>query len=223
MSTHLRYRAAGVLAIGFLVTGSIFTWSSYLDSSSPNVDSDYRELVYDQERALRNVFDRYIDLIESRDPESASLFYRRYGELSKRKIRDRLTELLMGYVDKYGNVHGYKVDSLNDLSISPFESERKRLVVFNCEWLKTGYYFTREDCRLDADDLVATHPLKGLIDEESRLIDEKLEARWHRDKELASIKALHHFLWTLTISMLLFVGVDLIKRFFRLRRSVTKK
>jgi hypothetical protein len=218
----VRQRAAIALAIGALVIGSILTWSSYLNSSSPPyTDSDYQEWSNDQGRALRNVFNRYIDLIESRDPEAARLFYREYGERSKSEIRGRLSKLLMGSLDKYGNVHGYEVTSIRQFSITSEVSERKRLVVFNCEWLKTGYHFTREDCRSDADELLATHPLQRLIEEESRLVREKLEERWLLDKELASIKALHHLLWTLTASLLLFVSTGLVRRLLIFKRGLT--
>ena len=220
LSNYVKQRAALALAIGTLVIGSILTWSSYLDSSSPPyTDSDHQEWSDDQGRALRNVFNRYIDLIESRDPEAARLFYREYGERSKSRIRERLAQLLMGYVDKYGNVHGFSVDRLDDLSISSFEKERKRLVVFQCDWLKPEYPFTRKDCRPETDDLESAHPLKRLIAEESRLVREKLEERWLLAKELASVEALHHFLWTLTASLLFFVVGELLRRLLMLRRA----
>jgi len=223
-STYLGLRAAGVLAIGALVIGSVFTWQSYLDSSSPPyTDSDHQEWSHDQERALRSVFNRYIDLIESRDPEGARLFYREYGERSKSEVRERLAKLLMGYVDKYGNVHGYQVITFWQLSLRSGEIERKRLVVFNCDWLKTGYRMTREDCRRDTDDLEPTHPLKGLIEEESRLLDKKMEERRLLDKELASSEALHHLLLTLTASLSIFILSSLVQRHLANRRGGRKR
>lgn len=224
LSAHLRQRAAVALAIGALVIGSVFTWKSYLDASvPPYTDSDYQEMTSDQDRVLRNVFNRYTDLIEAQDPEAARLFYKEHGERSKSEIRDRLAKFLMGYVDKYGNVHGYRVTNYGQLSISSDESERKRLVVFNCDWLKTSYRFTREDCRQNADDLGVTHPLKGLIEEETRLLLEKIEKRWLSDKETASIEALHHFIWTLTASLLFFVIGGLLRRLRVFKRGVTPR
>lgn len=200
--------------------GSVFTWKSYLDASvPPYTDSDHQEMTSDQDRVLRNVFNRYTDLIESQDSEAARLFYKEHGERSKSEIRDRLAKFLMGYVDKYGNVHGYVVMSYWQFSISSDESERKRLVVFDCDWLKISYRFTREDCRQNADDLGVTHPLKGLIEEETRLLREKMEKRWLSDKEMASIEALHHFLWTLSASLLIFILSTLVQRHLATRRS----
>jgi len=204
------------------VIGSVLTWSSYLDSSTPtNTDSNRREFL--SKSSLTRVFNRYIDVIESRDPEAARLFYRQYGERSKSEIRDRLAKLLMGYVDKYGNVHGFSVNRLEDLSISSYEHERKRLVVFHCDWLKPGYHFTRADCRPDADDLEPTHPLKTLISEESLLVEETLNRNRLLDKELASIEALHHFLFTLTASLSIFILSSVVQRHLATRRGGRKR
>lgn len=220
---RLTMRPALLLSIIALSVGSGLTWNEYKTNSVPPYlapDTSYSEYV--QKKRLNNVLDKYIDILESQDTKSAKFFYQRYGEHSRGRLRGRLKDHLFGYVDKYENIHKFETTRLNEIVPERQPGERKRVVVFNCDWLRPNIYVREPLCEDVPVVLDVDHALYGFI--VSELEDEAQndrEAREQREamyKQLASDKALNHFIWTLTISLLIFVATTLAQRYIFTRR-----
>ena len=220
-----------LLSIIALSVGSGLTWKEYKTNSVPPYsEPDASYFKWDQTKRLNNVLDKYTDIIESQDTKAAKLFYQRYGEHSRRELRDRLKRHLLGYVDKYENIHRFKATLLHELTPERQPGERKRLVVFNCDWLRPNIYvseplYVREPfCEEVPVVLDADHALHGLIvselEDKAQNNREAREYRKAKYEQLASDKALKHFIWTLTVSLLVFVATTLARRYIFTRRRV---
>ena len=93
-----------------------------------------------------------------------------------------------------------------------------------CDWLRPkSYRFSDPMCDEAPAVLDANHALYGLIVSElgDRAQNDR-EAFEHREvmyKQLAADKALKHFIWTLTVSLLVFVATSLARSYIATRRG----
>ena len=93
-----------------------------------------------------------------------------------------------------------------------------------CDWLRpTSYRFSDPMCDQAPALLDANHALYGLIVSElggmAQNDREALERREAMYKQLAADKALKYFIWTLSLSLLVFVATSLARSYIATRRG----
>ena len=93
-----------------------------------------------------------------------------------------------------------------------------------CNWLRLrGYRFPDPICDETPAVLDANHALNGLIVSElENEVQNDREGREYREatyKQLASDKALKNFIWTLTVSLLVFAATSLARSYIATRRG----